>query len=149
MPAGQSTDFGQEAISTLVKLMEDHRDDVVVIAAGYPQDMERLIDSNPGLASRFTPDPALRRLLVAGPRADRGAPGGPARVPDRRGHGARRCWTTSPRSPGTERFGNGRTARQVFQQMTEQHAMRVADLSDPDADDLMVLLPADVPAAVS
>ncbi|MFE0372452.1 right-handed parallel beta-helix repeat-containing protein [Streptomyces tendae] len=148
VPAGQSTDFGQEAISTLVKLMEDHRDDVVVIAAGYPQDMERLIGSNPGLASRFTrtlrfddySSQDLVRIVEhqAARHEYRIRDDTAAALLDHFGSLAR-----------TERFGNGRTARQVFQQMTERHAMRVADLSDPDADDLTVLLPDDVPAVVS
>jgi Holliday junction resolvasome RuvABC ATP-dependent DNA helicase subunit/nitrous oxidase accessory protein NosD len=143
-PRGQASDFGQEAISTLVKLMEDHRDEVVVIVAGYPDDMQHFISINPGLASRFSrtltfDDYATEDLVgIVGHQAE-----------DHQyelGESARRAVTDFlDRMPRDARFGNGRTARQLFQRMTERHAQRVAGLEDPTAAALSTLLPGDLP----
>jgi nitrous oxidase accessory protein NosD len=143
-PRGQSADFGQEAISTLVKLMEDHRDEVVVIAAGYPDDMQHFISANPGLASRFsrtlnfddyiTGD--LVGIVMCQAEQHQYTLGEPT------------CEAVSDfleRMPRDERFGNGRTARQLFQRMTERHAQRTAALDNPTAEALSALLPDDLP----
>jgi Holliday junction resolvasome RuvABC ATP-dependent DNA helicase subunit len=144
VPYGQSSDFGQEAVSTLVKLMEDHRDEVVVIAAGYPGDMERFIDSNPGLASRFTrtltfEDYSSEELVrIVRHQAEQYD----YRLADATAERLFEYFETFPRG---ERFGNGRTARQVFQRMTEKQAERVAKLAAAGTEDLTVVLPEDLP----
>ncbi|WP_308400751.1 right-handed parallel beta-helix repeat-containing protein [Streptomyces sp. AS02] len=139
-----TNDFGQEAIATLLKLMEDHRDDVVVIVAGYPREMETFVRSNPGLASRFN-----RTLLFE----DYGSAELVSIVEHQAAQhqyeltpSAREVLTAHfdglPRERG---FGNGRAARQLFQAMTERQAYRVAELSDVSESDLMTLTPDDLP----
>ncbi|MEU6227710.1 right-handed parallel beta-helix repeat-containing protein [Streptomyces sp. NPDC047042] len=139
-----SNDFGQEAIATLLKLMEDHRDDVVVIVAGYLKEMEAFVRSNPGLASRFN-----RTLLFE----DYGSAELVSIVEHQAaqhqyelGPEAREVLTARfdamPRDRG---FGNGRTARQLFQAMTERQAYRVAELPDVSESDVMTLMPQDIP----
>ncbi|MQS15327.1 AAA family ATPase [Streptomyces kaniharaensis] len=145
-PEDGARDFGREAIDTLVKLMEDHRDEVVVIVAGYTSEMERFLSANPGVSSRFSrtitfPDYTADELLeiaraqcaeheYALAEATEGA--------------LLHHFTALDRGPN---FGNGRTARQVFETMVERHAMRVAHLADPSTEELQLLVPADLPTA--
>ncbi|MFE5807508.1 right-handed parallel beta-helix repeat-containing protein [Streptomyces sp. NPDC056491] len=143
-PEDSGRDFGREAIDTLVKLMEDHRDAVVVIVAGYTAEMERFLTVNPGVASRFS------RTITFG---DYG-PGELLRIVEqqaeeheyRLGEGTSQAlltyFTDLPKGPA---FGNGRTARQTFESMVERHAGRVAQLSEPSTDELTLLFPADLP----
>ncbi|GLZ16203.1 hypothetical protein Acsp04_64380 [Actinomadura sp. NBRC 104425] len=145
VPHGQPNDFGQEVISTLVKLMEDHRDEIVVIVAGYPEEMERFLASNAGLGSRFTrtltfEDYDTDELVqIVQHHADRHR----YECPEETVRALRGFFDELPRG---RQFGNGRTARQVFQLMTERHAQRIADdLATAEPGDLSTLLPVDLP----
>ncbi|MGW0502848.1 right-handed parallel beta-helix repeat-containing protein [Micromonospora sp. NPDC003241] len=148
VPPGHTNDFGQEAIATLVKLMEDHRDDVVVIVAGYPLEMDRFVASNPGLASRFSrtltfedygPD-ELTAIVESQCRQHE------YQLADEARSALHTLFAGMDHGHG---FGNGRAARQLFQRMTEHQAQRVADLAEPSTEDLLRLTASDVPTAGS
>ena len=141
---GGERDFGREAVDTIVKLIEDRRDRIVVVMAGYPDEMGELIDSNPGLRSRFPkviafPDYSTDDLLAiidsmgekSGYRLD---PGGRARA---------RIWLDAvPRDKG---FGNGRTARNLFEHAVAAQATRLAPVPHPSDEELTTLVSEDVP----
>ncbi|WP_411084713.1 right-handed parallel beta-helix repeat-containing protein [Streptomyces sp. cmx-18-6] len=143
-PEDSGRDFGREAIDTLVKLMEDHRDAVVVIVAGYTHEMERFLTVNPGVASRFSrtitfhdylPEELLRIVEQQAEEHEYS-------LADGTGEALLKYFTALPKGPA---FGNGRTARQTFESMVERHAGRVAQLAETSTDDLTLLYPEDLP----
>ncbi|MYT28803.1 MULTISPECIES: right-handed parallel beta-helix repeat-containing protein [unclassified Streptomyces] len=143
-PEDSGRDFGKEAIDTLVKLMEDHRDAVVVIVAGYTAEMERFLAVNPGISSRFSrtirfgdyaPEELLRIVEQQGEEHE-------YRLAEGACEALLKYFTALPKGPS---FGNGRTARQTFEAMVERHAGRVARITDPSTDDLTLLYAEDLP----
>ncbi|MFE3271095.1 right-handed parallel beta-helix repeat-containing protein [Streptomyces sp. NPDC059215] len=142
-PEGNGTDFGREAVDTLLKLMEDHRDEVVVIVAGYTKEMDRFLASNPGLSSRFsrhvefadyTSDELV--TIVRQHAVQVGYECGPGT-----GQVLREYFDSLPRDRS---FGNARLARQMLESMMTRQAGRLSAVATPTFEDLRLLLPADV-----
>lgn len=138
-----TSDFGAEAIATLVKAMEDHRSDLAVIVAGYENEMARFIESNPGLGSRFKtfirfPDFAPEELTsifegLANAAGLRLAPGTRAKAMDVFREASRQ-----------EAFGNARFARSLFEQAYTGMALRAAEDGEVEVNELMTLAPEDL-----
>jgi hypothetical protein len=142
---GSEQDFGREAIDTIVKFMEDHRDDLAVIAAGYPDEMATLIDANPGLKSRFTrtihfPDYTTEELIAifesmsakSSYHLDEG--------------GALKLAEVIDAEPRTRGFGNARFVRNVFEAAIGRQAERLATVEHPTDEQLTTLTADDVVA---
>ena len=140
---GGENDFGREAVDQIVKLMEDRRDRVAVVVAGYPEEMGELIDANPGLRSRFPktihfPDYTTDELLtvfegICSKQRYTLTEEVTARL--------RRILDASSRSKG---FGNARLARNLFEGAVGRHASRVARIGQPTDEDLQRFLPEDL-----
>ena len=138
-------DFGHEAIEVLLKNMEDHRDDLIVIVAGYTNLMEKFIHSNPGLESRFNKyfffeDYDAGQLMeifrsmcskngyALSPEADQWAQEAFRDLYEHR----------------DENFGNARDVRNLFEKAVARHSDRVVQLEAPTREQLMELLPQDL-----
>ena len=141
------SDFGQEAIDTILKAMEDHRDDLVVIAAGYDDLMDRFIHSNPGLESRFnrflhfqdyTPEELLEIFQM---RCRKGC----YTLEEPAAALVRDFLREANRAPRS--FGNARGVRNVFERVLVAQAGRLAGLETVTREDLTTLTAADVLAA--
>ncbi len=139
-------DFGQEAIDTILKAMEDHRDDLVVIVAGYTELMDRFIHSNPGLESRFnrflmfedyTPE---QMVAIFKMQCKKGcyvlAQGTEELVRD-----------FIAEESADDSFGNARGVRNLFEHILVAQNNRLAKMENITRDDLMQILPDDVLSA--
>ena len=135
-------DFGQEAIDTILKAMEDHRDDLVVIVAGYTDLMDKFIHSNPGLESRFNrfllfEDYTVDEMMgIFKMRCGKGYVLAPDAEP------LVRDYIAEESSDGS--FGNGRGVRNIFEHILVAQNNRLAKMDSVTRDDLMTLTADDV-----
>jgi len=139
--------YGSEAVDTLVKEMEDRRDDLVLIVAGYPDPMVGFIAANPGLASRFRTtiefadysDDELTEIFAGlAERSDYDlTPEAVQRF--------RTQVTAASRGPS---FGNGRFARNLLEEAIGRHAWRLRHVEEPSLEQLRTLVPEDLDAVL-
>ncbi len=137
-------DFGQEAIDTILKAMEDNRDDLVVIVAGYTELMDKFVHSNPGLESRFnrfmhfddyTPDELMGMFhMRCKKECYQLAEGAEELVRD----------FINEENGDPESFGNGRGVRNIFEHILVAQNNRLAEMENVTKDDLMTILPDDI-----
>ena len=130
--------FGQEAIDTVLKAMEDHRDDLVVIVAGYTKPMEKFINSNPGLKSRFNkyfefPDYTIDELeaifYLNCQKYDY--------IVEEDAKKQIRARIIGRKMMRQENFANAREVRNMFEDIITNQARRVAAMENPTHDDMM------------
>jgi stage V sporulation protein K len=143
---GGETDFGQEAIDALVKRMEDYRDELIVIVAGYKDEMETFTEANPGLRSRFStyinfndydPDELLQILDILCKKSE-------YNLTDEARSRAREVFSDATISAGNK-FGNGRYVRNLFESTVRNQAMRLSTLpGDLDRESLSELRAVDL-----
>jgi len=145
LAAGGENDFGREAIETLLKAMEDHRDDLVVIVAGYSEPMEKFISSNPGLQSRFNkymffPDYNGDELMAM--FRMRCKKNGYVLTEDADAFALELFRDMYEHRD--DNFGNGRDVRNRFEDVVSRQADRLAAMDAPTKDDLMTIVKRDL-----
>ena len=133
--------FGQEAIDTILKAMEDNRDDFVVIVAGYTEPMKKFIDSNPGLKSRFNkyiefPDYNIDELEEI---FNMNCKKYDYIVPEDVKHQIR-ALITARKIENIDNFANAREVRNLFEEIITNQARRIAAMENPSEEDMMTIL---------
>ncbi|MEU5847828.1 right-handed parallel beta-helix repeat-containing protein [Saccharopolyspora shandongensis] len=144
---GSGPDFGQEAIDALMKIMEDHRDELVVIVAGYSEQIGQFLDSNPGLASRFTrtiefPNYSVDELVTITTNLCR------KHYYELTEDGLQALTEYFDRVPKNSTFGNGRVARKLFEAMVNNQASRLAIAPPSKESEMNRLTAADLEAEI-
>ncbi len=146
---GGSNDFGQEAIDAVLKEMEDKRDNLVVIVAGYDKPMEKFISSNPGLRSRFKnfihfPDYTGEELYNIFARMC----AKDSYAPDADTGRALGLYFRKMYEKRNDNFGNGRDVRNLYETIVTAQSGRVARMSDPTDAEMTTLTLSDLPDAI-
>ena len=138
-------DFGQEAVDTLLKAMEDHRDDFIVIVAGYPDLMEQFLSSNPGLRSRFnkfitfedyTGDELMSIFESMCSKQE-------YKLDDAARDYAQNYWVDKAANHD-ETFANAREVRNFMESAISRQATRIVSMDKIDVDTLATLTAADL-----
>lgn len=142
--------FGKEAIDTLLKEIEDKRESFVVIAAGYGDEMEKFLDSNPGLRSRFGktinfPDYSAEELLEIYELSAKKS----GYVVSDSARDWLANWLITEAPIGKKGFGNGRFVRNVFEKTLVAQAHRIGEIGADGRDELQSIVVSDVEAAVA
>lgn len=133
-------DYGKEAIDTLLKLMEDNRNDLVVIVAGYTDLMENFLDANPGLRSRFNkrfefPDYTSDELMCI---FERMCAESNYVLNDNASDFSRQYFDRLTFNKGKD-FGNARDVRNYFERAVSKQASRIVKINNPSKEDVMQL----------
>ena len=140
-----SDSYGRECLTELTKALEDYREDLVVIVAGYTEPMKQFFESNPGLESRFNSfiyfdDYSSEQLVEITEKLcyenDY--------LINEETKNELKNYFEGEKGKKEENFANGRLARNIYERMIINHARRVVDIKVPSKEDLSLLLSCDI-----